>query len=79
MLSPLDYTSAKADGAVNGGRKAHSLAVDWLSRVCYLFDKLEVVFINQYLFHTYHQQVQYWHYAFLQVPKTVHYLLKHFP
>ena len=46
MLSPLDYTSAKAGGAVNGGRKAHSLAVDWLSRVCYLSDKLEFTLTN---------------------------------
>ena len=46
---------------------------------CVWNSKLGAVFINQYLYHTYHQQVQYWHYAFLQVPKTAHYLLKHFP
>ena len=36
MLLPLVYSTAKTDGAVNGGRSPFILTVDWLVCLCYL-------------------------------------------
>ena len=41
MLSPLNYLSARTDGAVNGGRSPFILTVDCSVWLCYLLDFFE--------------------------------------
>ncbi|NBI68806.1 hypothetical protein D1646_18860 [Pseudoflavonifractor sp. 60] len=37
LLLPLVYSTAKTDGAVNGGRSPFILTVDWLGWFCYSY------------------------------------------